>query len=548
MSDARAATAGALGAAVALGTSELVAAFGSSLPRLVPAVGDLVVDASPGDATQVAIEAFGTADKPLLLGGIVLTSLVIGALLGRASVERRWVGPVGFAAFGLLGVWAGAQAVGASLVGAVVVAALAAGAGIGTLALLLAAADGRLAAGWHRFVGTGQLRSPAPPGRPGDVSTVPASAADDRPGPPPGPIEWPTDPSSSRRAFLGAAGVAAVAAGGAALGGRALRGRSTVETARAAIVLPPADLGPPAPRPPGFDIEGLAPLQTPNDAFSRIDTALTLPQVDPAGGRLRIDGLVDEPFELTFDELSALPLVERSVTIACVSNEVGGRLVGNATWLGVPLVDLLDRAGVRPEAAQVVGRSVDDFTAGFPLDHLRSEHPALVAIGMNGEPLPVRHGFPARLVVSGLYGYVSATKWLSSIELTTWDGFDGYWIPRGWSKEAPIKTQSRIDVPRSGRSLVAGTQPIAGVAWAPGRGIRRVEVRVDDGPWLDAELSDPVSDDTWRQWLVRWDAPPGDHTITVRATDGTGDTQTEQYSDPPPDGATGWHSVSVSVA
>lgn len=534
---ARAAISGAVGAAVALGVSELVAALGSSLPRLVPAVGDRVVDATPGDASQMAIDAFGTADKPLLIAGVVVLSLVFGAVLGRVTVEHRWAGPAGFAAFGLVGVWAAAGSVGASTAGAVVVAALSAGAGIATLLLLLAAADGRLAEWWHRFLGTGQVRRPRP-----------APADRDDAGGPPRPLEWPTDPSSSRRAFLGAAGVATLTAGAAALGGRVLRGRSSVEEARAAITLPAAARDPQPPIPRGFDLDGLAPLQTPNDTFYRIDTALTLPQVDPAGWRLRLDGLVDEPVELTYDELSSLPLVERSVTLACVSNEVGGRLVGNATWLGVPLRDLLDRAGVRPGAEQVVGWSVDGFSAGFPLELVTADRPVLVAIGMNGEPLPVKHGFPARLVVAGLYGYVSATKWLDRIELTTWDGFDGYWVPRGWSKEGPVKTHSRIDVPVAGRTLTAGPQPVAGVAWAPHRGIDRVEVRIDDGPWQEAELSDTVSDHTWRQWLLRWDAPPGEHRLTVRATDGTGEVQTGQISDPPPDGATGWHSVTVTVA
>jgi DMSO/TMAO reductase YedYZ molybdopterin-dependent catalytic subunit len=561
----RAALAGAVAAAVALGTSELVSALGSSLPRLVPAVGDRVVDATPGDASQAAIDAFGTADKPLLITGIVVLSLVFGAVLGRLTLHHRAAGPAGFVAFGLVGVWAATGAVGASTLGAIVVAAVSVAAGVATLAVLLAAADGRLATWWHRLLGTGRVRPP----RPADTHAAdthdadthaadthdadghaadPHGADDTLPDRPAAPVEWPTDPSSSRRAFLGAAGVATLTAGAAALGGRVLRGRSSVQEARSAITLPVAARSPEPPIPAGFDLDGLAPLRTPNDTFYRIDTALTLPQVDPAGWRLRLDGLVDEPFELTYDELSSLPLVERSVTLACVSNEVGGRLVGNATWLGVPLRDLLDRAGVRPEAEQVVGRSVDGFSAGFPLELVTDDRPVLVAIGMNGEPLPVKHGFPARLVVAGLYGYVSATKWLDRIELATWEGVDGYWIPRGWSKEGPIKTQSRIDVPVAGRTLTAGAQPIAGVAWAPHRGIDRVEVRIDDGPWQEAELSDTVGDNTWRQWLLRWDAPPGEHRITVRATDGTGEVQTHQRTDPPPDGATGRHSVAVTVA
>jgi hypothetical protein len=248
---------------------------------------------------------------------------------------------------------------------------------------------------------------------------------------------------------------------------------------------------------------------------------------------------------VSYADLLALPQVEEVVTLSCVSNEVGGDLVGNAVWTGVPLAALLERAGVSPDAGQVVGVSVDGFTAGFPTDVAGDGRTALVAVGMNGEPLPTAHGFPARLVVEGLYGYVSATKWLSEIRLTTWEGFDGYWMPRGWSKLGPDTTQSRIDVPR--RSVVAGPTPIAGVAWAPSRGIAKVEVQVDDGPWQEARLGEVVSDGTWRQWMLPWDATPGDHELRVRATDGTGATQTDAVTRPDPDGATGWHTRRVSV-
>jgi DMSO/TMAO reductase YedYZ molybdopterin-dependent catalytic subunit len=240
-----------------------------------------------------------------------------------------------------------------------------------------------------------------------------------------------------------------------------------------------------------------------------------------------------------------MPMVERYITISCVSNEVGGGLVGNAKWLGVPLADVLEMAGVSAGAEQVVGRSVDDFTVGFPVDAVFDGRQAMLAVGMNGEPLPFEHGFPARLVVAGLYGYVSATKWLSDIELTTWDGFDAYWIPRGWSKEGPVKTQSRIDTPRG--NVGVGPRAIAGVAWAPGRGISAVEVRVDEGAWMQAELSEPLSEEAWRQWNVPWDPSPGSYTLQVRATDGTGQTQTADLAPVAPDGATGYHTVRVNV-
>jgi hypothetical protein len=258
--------------------------------------------------------------------------------------------------------------------------------------------------------------------------------------------------------------------------------------------------------------------------------------------------MVDRPYTLTYDELLALESVEDIVTLQCVSNEVGGNLVGNAAWQGVPLAAVLERAGVQAGATQIVGRSVDGFTAGFPTEVGLDGRTALVVYAMNGEPLPARNGFPARLLIAGLYGYVSATKWLSEIELTTWEDFDGYWVPRGWSKEGPIKPQSRIDVPRGGAELAAGPQPIAGVAWAPVDGVSQVEVQVDDGPWLEATLGDAASGNTWVQWWVDWDATPGQHRLQVRCTTATGEVQTEERQPPAPDGATGWHSRTVRVS
>jgi DMSO/TMAO reductase YedYZ molybdopterin-dependent catalytic subunit len=257
--------------------------------------------------------------------------------------------------------------------------------------------------------------------------------------------------------------------------------------------------------------------------------------------------MVERPFRLTYEELLSLPQLEAYVTLACVSNEVGGELVGNALWQGVRLRDLLDRARPRREATQVLGRSVDGFTAGFPIEAAFDVEAAMVAIAMNGEPLPVSHGFPARIVVPGLYGYVSATKWLSRIELTRFDEVDGYWIPRGWAKEGPIKTMSRIDVPRAGTSLPAGRNPVAGVAWAPPRGVARVEIQVDEGAWRECALGPSDSAHTWVQWQLEWDASPGDHVLRVRATDGDGVTQTSAVHGPQPDGATGWHARRVRV-
>jgi DMSO/TMAO reductase YedYZ molybdopterin-dependent catalytic subunit len=283
----------------------------------------------------------------------------------------------------------------------------------------------------------------------------------------------------------------------------------------------------------------------PNDRFYRIDTSLIAPGVDTSTWTLRIHGLVDRETTLTWEELLGLPMFEQYVTIACVSNEVGGNLVGNAKWTGVRLRDVLELAGIQSSATQLVGRSVDGWTAGMPtawvMDPAREP---MIAVKMNDDPLPVAHGYPARLIVPGLYGYVSATKWLAELELTTLEAFDGYWVPRGWAKEAPILTQSRIDTPSG--AVAAGRVAIAGIAWAPDRGVSKVEVAID-GVWHDADLSAPISDTTWVQWKAAWDATPGDHVLSVRATDGNGIVQEELRSPPAPDGARGWHTVGVRV-
>ena len=274
------------------------------------------------------------------------------------------------------------------------------------------------------------------------------------------------------------------------------------------------------------------------------------PSVDLATWTLRVHGMVRNEVTLTFEQLVELPLVEQYVTIACVSNEVGGRLVGNAKWTGVRLTDVLAMADILPEATQIVPRSVDGWTAGFPTEWVTApERPrdALIAVKMNDEPLPAAHGFPARLIVPGLYGYVSATKWLSDIELTTLEAFDAYWIPRGWAKEAPVLTQSRIDVPNGTAQVQAGPVAVAGVAWAPDRGIVAVEVSVDGGPWQEAVIAAPIGPQTWVQWKWTWQATPGEHILAVRATDGTGEVQTDRVTRPDPDGARGHHQVAVRV-
>ncbi len=518
-----AAVSGFVAAGVALAAGELAAAAVDSAQSPVTAVGSEFIDRFAARLKELAVRLFGTNDKKALVTGIVVVSLILGIVLGLAA-RRRWIAaPLGFAAFGAVGAWAMSTDPQGTTSDAVICAAAAVLSGVAAFGLLW-----RLA-------------------RPSAISIRPPQD----PSPSATPVGTPARIRQTivdRRSFLAGTAGLAVVAGSATAWSRRVRSADTVAAVRRSTVLPRPRRStlPPASQP--FDAPGLTPYVTATDDFYRIDTALLTPQVDPAGWTLSLKGMVDSPFSITYDELLAMESVEETVTIQCVSNEVGGHLVGNAVWQGVPLSALLDRAGVRDGATQIVGRSVDGFTAGFPTAAALDGRTALVAYAMNGEPLPADHGFPARLVVSGLYGYVSATKWLESIELTTWEDFDGYWVPRGWSKEGPIKTMSRIDVPSNDAELVAGPQPIAGVAWAPNIGIERVEVQVDDGGWIEAELGRTASDDTWVQWHLAWDATPGRHRIQVRATDATGYTQTAVRADPAPDGATGWHFRDVTVA
>ena len=328
--------------------------------------------------------------------------------------------------------------------------------------------------------------------------------------------------------------------------GRQFAARFDAAASRAKVLLPQA-LRPLDAVDPAAQATGAVPFFTPNSDFYRIDINLSVPNIDPDDWSLRVHGLVDGERRYSYADLLARDLVEADITLTCVSNEVGGRLMGTARWLGVPLQELLDEAGVRPDADYVVGRSFDGFTAGFPLGVLDGRA-ALLAVGMNGEPLPLIHGFPARLVVPGVYGYSSATKWITEIELTRLDDAPTYWVERGWSVEAPIKTSSRIDTPAGLASVPRGLVAVAGVAWSQPVGISRVEVRVDDGPWERATLAAEVNGSTWRQWSFPWQASAGRHTLTVRATDNNGAIQIEERSEPFPSGVTGWHQIVVLVA
>ena len=499
--------AGVAGVAVSLGLTELFAGFSTSVPSAISAIGSVVVDNSPSWLKDFAIQAFGTADKAVLAICIVGVALLIGWFVGKASVERPWPMIVAFVAAGLVGILA-QLADGSGEPGPIVASTLIAmSAGLGT---------------WYGLLALAQPRErEAADGDPVDLGR--------------------------RRFMLGVASAGTVAVVTIAVGRARLRSRA--EAQRAALELPtPVESQPDPTTANDFDLVGLTPIVVGNATFYRIDTALVVPTIDPDEWRLRITGLVEREVELSYQDIADMPQIERYITLSCVSNEVGDRLVGNALWTGVPLRDILDMAGPLPGADQIVGRSVDAWTAGFPTELAYDGRDALLAIGMNREVLPASHGFPARLVVPGLYGYVSATKWLSEIELTTWEAFDGYWIPRNWSKEGPIKTQSRIDRPKPREDLSVGSYTAAGVAWAPTKGIAKVEVQLDGGAWQETELSTPLSGDAWVQWRIDLELTDGDHELLVRATDGTGFTQSPIEVPPAPNGAEGWHTVRFSAA
>jgi DMSO/TMAO reductase YedYZ molybdopterin-dependent catalytic subunit len=503
--------AGIAAAAVALGVTQLVAvAFGPQADART-AVGSAVIDLTPGPVKEWAIQNFGTADK------LTLSVLVLGVIALVAALTARWESqrvPVGSAAIVLAGV-AGCAAVltraGASAAD-VVPTVVGTGCGVAVLRLLVS----------------------------GRFTDAPAQADD-------------AAPDRGRRlslVTLGFIGAGALSGVGGVVLSRLL---SSVSGDRNAFALPPVKVvAPPVPstvQPKGVALPSFV---TSNADFYRIDTALSVPQLARADWQLKIHGMVDREITLRFADLDRFDVVEKLVTLTCVSNPVGGNLISNASWTGYRIRDLLTDVGVHPDADMVLSTSVDGFTAGTPVQALTDDREALLAVGMNGEPLPTAHGYPARLVVPGLYGYVSATKWVVDLELTRFDRAAAYWTQLGWSARGPIKTESRVDVPRDGQDVGRGPITFGGVAWAQHRGVRTVEVRIDradtQGDWRPATLGASYSDDTWRLWSFDWQAAePGPHTITVRATDNTGAVQTSQRADPVPDGASGWHSVSFTV-
>jgi len=349
-----------------------------------------------------------------------------------------------------------------------------------------------------------------------------------------------------RRKFLIAGGSAAGVAAGAGFGGQYLQNkRFTVNTAAVKIGKPTVKAPKLAKGTEVTDIPGLSSFYTPNSAFYRVDTSLVVPQVSPQSWQLKIHGMVDKPMTITFDELMKRPMVDHDVTLTCVSEQVGGAYIGNARWQGALLADLLKEAGIQKGATQIVMRDVNGMNLGVATDPVLDGRTSLLAIGMNGQPLPQEHGFPVRVVVPGLYGYVSACKWVVDMELTTFGAFNAYWTQRGWSQQAPIKTESRIDTPKG--NAAAGKVMIAGVAWAQHRGVEAVEVGID-GTWHQAKLAAQDTIDTWRQWYYPWEATAGAHTLQVRATDKSGHTQTATKQRPEPNGATGYHTIHVTVA
>ncbi|KRE60480.1 molybdopterin-dependent oxidoreductase [Nostocoides sp. Soil756] len=502
-----------LATAAGAGVGHLVAALVSPESSPVLAVGSTVIDATPTPVKEWAVSTFGTNDKAILIGSVAIVTLVVAGLVGVLARTRR--------------------SLGLALIGILALLALAAAAfrptsqPIDLVPGLFTAVVGVLGAQFL-FGRLDAVDSVTPDRAPGATPAHPG----------------PGDGTSARRTVIvAAAGLGAVAAAGGAVG------QALVSRGRSADIVLPTPAAPLEPLPQGLEemVRGVSSFRTPNAEFYRIDTALVLPRVGTDGWELTIDGQVDHPFSITFDELLAMPMIEKDITLTCVSNEVGGPYVGAARWLGVPVRTLLERAGVQSGVDQILSTSTDGMTISTPLQAMTDDRDALVAVGMNGKPLPVEHGFPVRLVTPGLYGFVGSTKWLTKLTATTYAKDVAYWTERGWATDAPIYTESRIDTPRPLSTISSGRTVIGGVAWAQERGIRKVEVQVDGGTWTEAKLGPEAGIDYWRQWYLPWDALPGRHTLVVRATDATGKTQTHQRQTPFPKGATGWHTVIMTV-
>ncbi|MET9498617.1 molybdopterin-dependent oxidoreductase [Streptomyces sp. NPDC006552] len=536
---------GLLAGYAAIALAELVSAAVRPEAGPVIAVGGAAIDRTPPAVKDWAIRHFGTDDKLVLQLGILAVLTLLALVLGMLATRWRRTGALGVLAFGVVGALAATSRPDSTSITDAFPSVVGAVAGSGLLYWL----TGRL--GPHP--GTGHAPESAVSDTP-DTADAAAPAQTGRL--PAHPDDVRSDNGWDRRGFLLAATAAAAASTGAGLAGRTLTGSQgqNAVASRKDIVLPaPSSAAAPVPKGAALRIAGISPFMTPNSDFYRVDTALVVPKVDATSWRLHIHGKgVSRERTLSFGDLLKMPLIERDITLTCVSNEVGGPYAGNARWIGVRLADLLRQCGVRPPskggpADQLVARSVDGMTIGSPVEDVMDGRDALLAVGMNGQPLPFEHGFPVRMLVPGLYGYVSACKWIQDIELTTFDSYDSYWVKRDWAQRAPIKTESRIDTPKPFGRPKSGTVMVAGVAWAQHRGIDKVEVRVDDGPWQEARLAAEDTRDTWRQWSYAWQATKGGHTLTVRATDRDGRAQTDKRTPTIPDGASGWHSVVVTV-
>ena len=525
------AVAGVLAAGAALGVGQLVAGLTGASGSPVVVVGELQIDFTPPWLKNFAITEFGADDKLVLVTGIVVVLGAFAALVGAAATRRMAYGMAGIAVFAAVGLTAATTRPHATIASLLpTLAATASAVAVLHLLIPLVRPPARPTA---RAVSYDPVTGPAAPETAPAETRQPELAASEAP---------------PRRSFLAAGAATAGIAAGAGLAGRLLTERSSVASAQKSLRIPkPAVTTQALPSGVDLNIPGLAPFVTPNGKFYRVDTALVLPQVDPSSWQLRIHGMVNREITLTFDQLIKRPLIEDYITLCCVSNPVDGPYIGNAKWLGASLAALLKEAGIKAGADQLLCTSVDGFTSGTPVQTVMDGRDALLAVAMNGQPLPIAHGFPARMVVPGLYGYVSATKWVTDIEVTTFAGNFAYWAQRGWSQRAPIKTECRIDVPNGLQEIKAGRTAVAGVAWAQHKGVEAVEVRVDRGPWQEARLAAVPGLDTWRQWVWEWDATSGGHVLEARATDKTGYTQTSTLAPPEPNGASGYPMVSVPV-
>ena len=528
-----AAASGVAAVLVTLATAELLALILAPASSPLLAAGSAVIDNVPPWVKETAIALFGTTDKAVLLACLVVLVVVVAGAAGFLEHRRAPWGLVVFAAGGAIAfaaVMTRAEATAGWAIPTVV--------GVGAGVVVLRVAITRLA----RWAGVEPKAAEN-----GDLAETTAG----QPTAPIPAVPAPTERNAfDRRSFLSFIGGASAVAIMVGLGARLMNvGRAAVNVARKAITLPaPVVAAAPIPAGAALDVAGITPLVSDNATFYRIDTALQIPTIDTETWRLRITGMVENEVEISFAELLALPMVESYVTLMCVSNEVGGGLTGNALWLGHPIRNLIAQAKPLPGADMVLSTSADGWTASTPLEVLQDENRnSLLAVGMNGEPLPLEHGFPVRMVVPGLYGYVSATKWIVELGLTRFADETAFWTNNGWSAKGPVKTSSRIDVPTNGASVAPGRTAIAGVAWAQHTGVAGMEVRIDGGIWQAARLAEELSIDTWRQWVFDWDATSGNHLIEARATDAAGGIQSGVSKAVAPDGAEGWQVITVSV-